>query len=462
VSWHQVRVDRGQAGARLHADRHESAGRGRIGELSIAEPTTHELVDRLFREEQGRAVATLIRVLGDFDLAEEAVQDAFIAALEVWPDRGIPANPGAWITTTARNRAIDRLRRRRRLRDKTEELARDAIIEEGLAAMEPGATDDTPITDDRLRLIFTCCHPALPLDGRIALTLRTLGGLTTPEIARAFLVPEPTLAQRLVRAKRKIRDAGIPYRVPPRELLPERLGGVLRVLYLVFNEGYAASSGDSLVRRELTAEAIRLARIVVSLLPDEPEATGLLALMLLHDARREARTTSAGDLILLEDQDRARWDAERIAEGQTLVAEALRAGRVGGYQIQAAIAALHDEAPSWDATDWPQIAALYRRLCEIDPSPVIELNLAAAVAMVDGPAVGLAMMDALAQSGSLDTYPYLHAARADLLRRLGRRSEAATAYRRALELTDNRAEQAFLRRRLDGLTGDDGEPRRLS
>jgi RNA polymerase sigma-70 factor, ECF subfamily len=328
--------------------------------------------------------------------------------------------------------------------------------------MEPGATDDTPITDDRLRLIFTCCHPALPLDGRIALTLRTLGGLTTPEIARAFLVPEPTLAQRLVRAKRKIRDAGIPYRVPPRELLPERLGGVLRVLYLVFNEGYAASSGDSLVRRELTAEAIRLARLVVSLLPDEPEASGLLALMLLHDARREARTTPAGDLILLEDQDRAQWDAERIAEGRTLVANSLRAGRVGGYQIQAAIAALHDEAPSWDATDWPQIAALYRRLCAIDPSPVIELNLAAAVAMADGPAIGLAMMDALAESGSLDSYPYLHAARADLLRRLGRRSESSVAYKRALELTDNRAEQAFLRRRLDALATRDDDARRLS
>jgi RNA polymerase sigma-70 factor (ECF subfamily) len=322
--------------------------------------------------------------------------------------------------------------------------------------MEPGATDDTAITDDRLRLIFTCCHPALPLDGRIALTLRTLGGLTTPEIARAFLVPEPTLAQRLVRAKRKIRDAGIPYRVPPREMLAERLGGVLRVLYLVFNEGYAASSGDSLVRRELSAEAIRLARIVVSLLPDEPEATGLLALMLLHDARREARTTPAGDLVLLEDQDRDRWDAERIEEGRTLVAEALRAGRVGGYQIQAAIAALHDEATSWDSTDWPQIAALYRRLCAIDPSPVIELNLAAAVAMVEGPAIGLAMMDALADAGELDTYPYLHAARADLLRRLGRRSEAAVAYRRASELTDNRAEQAFLQRRLAAVsTADD-------
>jgi RNA polymerase sigma-70 factor (ECF subfamily) len=328
--------------------------------------------------------------------------------------------------------------------------------------MEPSATDDTPFTDDRLRLIFTCCHPALPLDGRIALTLRTLGGLTTPEIARAFLVPEPTLAQRLVRAKRKIRDAGIPYRVPPREVLPERLGGVLRVLYLVFNEGYAATSGDSLVRRELTAEAIRLARLVVSLLPDEPEAAGLLALMLLHDARREARTTATGDLVLLEDQDRDRWDAERIEEGRRLVADALRAGRAGPYQIQAAIAALHDEAPTWAATDWPQIAGLYRRLVAVDPSPVIELNLAVAVAMADGPAIGLAMMDGIAAAGSLDDYPYLHAGRADLLRRLDRRSEAAAAYRRALALTDNRAEQAFLQGRLAELARDDEVPPRLS
>jgi RNA polymerase sigma-70 factor, ECF subfamily len=329
--------------------------------------------------------------------------------------------------------------------------------------MEPGATDeDTPFTDDRLRLIFTCCHPALPLDGRVALTLRTLGGLTTPEIARAFLVPEPTLAQRLVRAKRKIRDAGIPYRVPPRELLPERLGGVLRVLYLVFNEGYAASSGDSLVRQELTAEAIRLARLVVSLLPDEPEAAGLLALMLLHDARREARTTPAGDLVLLEDQDRGHWDGDRISEGQRLIAEALRTGRAGAYQIQAAIAALHDEAPSWAETDWAQIAGLYRRLVAIDPSPVIELNHAAAVAMADGPAIGLALMDGLAAGGSLESYPYLHAARADLLRRLDRRSEAAGAYRRALELTDNRAEREFLQRRLEGLDPRDEVSRRLS
>jgi RNA polymerase sigma-70 factor, ECF subfamily len=319
-----------------------------------------------------------------------------------------------------------------------------------------------PIADDRLRLIFTCCHPALPMDGRVALTLRTLGGLTTPEIARAFLVPEPTLAQRLVRAKRKIRAAGIPYRVPPRELLPERLDGVLRVLYLVFNEGYSASSGDALVRRELSAEAIRLARIVVSLLPDEPEAAGLLALMLLHDARREARVDPAGDLVLLEDQDRDRWDADRIDEGRALAGRTLRLGRAGPYQIQAAIAALHDEAPSWAATDWPQIAELYRRLLAIEPSPVVELNLGVAVAMDQGPAVGLALIDGLAASGSLEAYPYLHAARADLLRRLGRRSEAATAYRTALELTDNRAERAFLQRRLDGLATGQDVPHRVS
>ena len=391
------------------------------------------------------------------------MQDAFIAALEVWPDRGIPDNPGAWITTTARNRAIDRIRRRRRLRDKTEELARDAVAEAELAAIEPetGPDDDMPIADDRLRLIFTCCHPALPMDGRVALTLRTLGGLTTPEIARAFLVPEPTLAQRLVRAKRKIRAAGIPYRVPPLELLPERLDGVLKVLYLIFNEGYSASSGDALVRRELSAEAIRLARVVVSLLPDEPEATGLLALMLLHDARRESRVDASGDLVLLEDQDRSRWDAARIAEGQTLLERAIERRRPGTYQIQAAIAELHDEAGSWSATDWPQIVELYRRLLTIDASPVVELNLGVAVAMAEGPAIGLAMLDGLAATGLLDTYPYLHAARADLLRRLGRKSEAVAAYRTAFDLTDNRAERAFLRRRLDGLAEPE-PPQRVS
>jgi RNA polymerase sigma-70 factor (ECF subfamily) len=407
------------------------------------------VVDRLFRDESGRAVATLIRVLGDFDLAEEAVQEAFVTALEVWPARGVPDNPGAWITTTARNRAIDRLRRGKRLREKTETLQREAATgsdPEVTDALE--AEDPMEIADDRLRLIFTCCHPALPLDGRVALTLRTLGGLTTPEIARAFLVPEPTLAQRLVRAKRKIRDAGIPYRVPPLEVLPERLDGVLRVLYLVFNEGYTASSGDALVRRELAAEAIRLARIVVSLLPDEPEAMGLLALMLLHDARRDARVGPAGELVLLDDQDRTRWDAGRIAEGQALVARALTCRRPGSYQVQAAIAALQDEAATPTETDWAQIASLYRALAVIDPSPVIELNYAVAIAMTDGPATGLALMDGIAADGALAGYPYLHAGRADLLRRLGRWSEASSAYERALALTSNGPERAFLRRRL--------------
>ena len=418
----------------------------------------HDAVDRLFREEQGRAVATLIRVTGDFDLAEEAVQDAFISALETWPQRGIPANPGAWITTTARNRAIDRLRRRRRLTEKTETLAREAALETELRAIDTGPPEDEmQIADDRLRLIFTCCHPALALEARVALTLRTLGGLTTPEIARAFLVPEPTLAQRLVRAKRKIRDAGIPYRVPPAELLPERLDGVLAVVYLVFNEGYAASSGDALIRKELCAEAIRLGRVVVSLLPDEPEATALLALMLLHDARREARVGTAGELILLGDQDRSRWDAARIAEGRSLVARALEARRPGPYQLQAAIAALHDEAATPADTDWAQIAALYGTLQRMTPSPVVELNLAAAVAMADGPAVGLAMMDGIAASGELDSYPYLHAARADLLRRLERWSEAETAYRRALDLTSNGAERAFLEGRLREVHGSSAQ-----
>jgi RNA polymerase sigma-70 factor (ECF subfamily) len=412
---------------------------------------THEVVDRLFREGSGRAVATLIRVLGDFDLAEEMVQEAFVAALETWPARGLPDNPAAWITTTARNRAIDRLRRDRRFAERQVLLARDAAFEADRreTAMQALSEDAmSPIADDQLRLIFTCCHPALPMDGRVALTLRTLGGLTTPEIARAFLVPEPTLAQRLVRAKRKIRDAGIPYRVPPAELLPERLDGVLHVLYLVFNEGYAATSGDALIRRELCAEAIRLARIVVELLPDEPESTGLLALMLLHDARREARVREGGDLVLLDEQDRSRWDRQAIEEGRALVDRAIAAGRPGPYQVQAAIAALHDEAPTPADTDWAGIAALYLTLLRMTPSPVVELNLAVAVAMADGPAIGLAMMDGLAASGALETYPYLHAGRADLLRRLGRWSEAAAAYRRALALTTNAPERAFIEGRL--------------
>jgi RNA polymerase sigma-70 factor (ECF subfamily) len=424
--------------------------------LSNRSEDPHAVVDRLFRQEQGRAVATLIRVLGDFDLAEEAVQDAFITALETWPTRGVPDNPGAWITTTARNRAIDRLRRKRVLAEKAELLGRQTLIEEELAAIDPdaaldGADSMSPIVDDRLRLIFTCCHPALAMDARVALTLRTLGGLSTPEIARAFLVPEATLAQRLVRAKRKIRDAGIPYRVPDDHALPERLDGVLRVLYLVFNEGYGASTGDRLIRRELSAEAIRLARVLGSLMPDEPEVLGLLALMLLHDARRETRTGPGGELVLLEDQDRSNWDRARIDEGQNLLERAMRMRRVGPYQLQAAIASLHDEAPTSDATDWAQIAALYRILGEIQPSPVVELNRAVAVAMADGPAAGLALVDRVAAGGQLDDYPYLHSTRADLLRRLGRRVEAADAYRAALALTANEPERAFLAGRLTRL-----------
>jgi RNA polymerase sigma-70 factor (ECF subfamily) len=310
----------------------------------------------------------------------------------------------------------------------------------------------TPLQDDRLRLIFTCCHPALPADARVALTLRTLGGLTTPEIARAFLVPEPTLAQRLVRAKRKIRDAGIPYRVPPDHLLADRLDGVLRVLYLVFNEGYAASRGDALVRQELCAEAIRLARVLVTLMPDEPEALGLLALMLLHDARRHAREAEDGSLVLLEDQKRGRWDRARIAEGAGLVDRALRMGRPGPYQLQAAIAALHDEAARPSDTDWPQIVALYGALAAIEPTPVVELNRAVAIAMADGPAAGLARIDQIGATGALDEYPYLHSSRADLLRRLGRRDEAATAYRRAIDLTDNATERRYLTGRLAEVT----------
>jgi RNA polymerase sigma-70 factor (ECF subfamily) len=387
----------------------------------------------------------MIRVLGDFDLAEDSVQEAFAEALRSWPERGVPRNPGAWITTTARNRAIDRLRRERSLREKSETLARLAALE----SLGGDETDVSGIPDDRLRLIFTCCHPALAMEARVALTLKTLGGLTTGEIARAFLVAEPAMAQRIVRGKRKIAAAGIPYRVPPPELLPERLPGVLAVLYLAFNEGYATTSGP-LVRADLCEEAIRLARVLHGLMPEEPEATGLLALMLLQHSRRDARTDELGELVLLEDQDRSRWDHDMIDDGLAVLEAARAVRRPGPYQVQAAIAALHARAPRPEDTDWPQIASLYGVLAEMTPSPVVELNRAVAVALADGPARGLALVDAL--GGELQRYHLYHAARADLLRRLERPTEAADAYRQALELVTNPSERSYLERRLAEVT----------
>ncbi|MDT4289483.1 RNA polymerase sigma factor [Methylomonas sp. MO1] len=400
-----------------------------------------EKIDAIYQSESRHVLATLIRLLGDFDVAEEALHDAFRAALEQWPRDGLPANPRAWLVSAGRFKAIDSLRRQARF-----DVLEDA---DNLAdpASETDDTDDEGLEDDRLRLIFTCCHPALSPDAQVALTLREVCGLATEEIARAFLTPTPTLAQRIVRAKTKIRDARIPYQVPSPSELPQRLDSVLRVIYLVFNEGYSASSGDALTRHDLSEEAIRLGRLLVELLP-EPEAQGLLALMLLHESRRAARATADGELILLDDQDRSLWDRERIAEGSALVQRALVSQRFGPYAVQAAIAAVHANASHAAATDWPQIVALYEVLLRIDASPVIELNRAVAIAMRDGPAAGLALIDAILQNGDLSDYHLAHAARADLYRRLGRTDEAITAYEQALALTRQEPERRFLARRL--------------
>jgi len=404
-------------------------------------------VDAAFRDEWGRVVATLIRTTGDWDLAEECAQDAFTLALRRWPRDGIPGRPGAWLTTAARNRAIDVLRRKAVGAAKLREVAATSS-EPSYQPDPPAGGDESGVPDDRLRLMFTCCHPALSLEARVALTLRTLAGLTTAEIARAFLSSEPTMAKRLVRAKQKIQNAGIPYRVPPAHLLPERTPGVLGVLYLLFNEGYSATAGADLVRQNLCAEAIRLARVLVTLMPDEAEAGGLLALMLLHHARRAARLDAHGDLVTLEDQDRGQWDAAEITEGVGLLNGALRLGRPGPYQVQAAIAACHATAPAPQDTDWAQIAGLYEQLARFLPTAVVELNHAVAVGMARGPEAGLPLVAALAASGQLAGYHLLPATRADLLRRLGRLPEAADAYREALELAGTDAERRFLRRRL--------------
>lgn len=402
---------------------------------------TAEVIERVFREEYGRAVAVLVRVFGDIDVAEEAVQEAFTTAVRRWPSTGLPPGPAGWIITTARNRAIDRLRR--------EASRADRHAQAALLHVHEAPAREGPVRDDRLRLIFTCCHPALAPAARVALTLRLLGGLSTSEIARAFLVPEPTMAQRIVRAKGKIRDAHIPYRIPREADLPDRLHAVLAVVYLVFNEGHTAGAGDALVRDDLCTEAIRLGRLLTELMPDEPEALGLLALMLLSESRRAARTTADGGLVLLADQDRGRWDRAMVAEGQELVRRCLRRGRPGPYQIQAAINAVHSDAPTAADTDWGQILQLYDQLLAVAPGPVAALNRAVAVAEVKGAAEALPLVDAVA----LDGYHVFHAVRADLLRRLNRTAEAAAAYDAALARTDNAAERSFLLGRRQAMTG---------
>jgi RNA polymerase sigma-70 factor, ECF subfamily len=404
-------------------------------------------VAEAFRSNWGSVVAYLIRVTGNWDLAEECAQDAFERALKRWPRDGIPTSPAAWLKTTARNRALDRLRRTSVGAAKLKEVAMTARAAHG------HEEDESGIEDDRLRLMFTCCHPALPVEAQVALTLRTLAGLTTPEIARAFLVPHEAMAKRLTRAKKKIAEARIPYRVPAAHRLQERLRAVLAVIYALFNEGYGASAGDELIRRDLCAEAIRLGRLLAELMPDEPEAPGLLSLMLLQDSRRPARLDSAGELVILEEQDRDLWDAQRIEEGCEVLDRAVRLRRPGPYQLQAAIAACHAQAPTAADTDWREVTVLYDRLSEIAPTPVVLLNRAVAVAMADGPAAGLALVDELEQTGALSEYYLLPAVRADLLRRLGRDGDATAAYRRALELVTTDAERRFLRRRLSEVSG---------
>jgi RNA polymerase sigma-70 factor (ECF subfamily) len=404
--------------------------------------------EKLHREESGRILATLIRLLGDFDLAEEMLQEAYAVALQKWPVEGTPANPRSWLISTARHKAIDRLRREQRFEQKAEEILKTAES----TVVPVSDLEEEMVADDRLRLIFTCCHPSLPLEARVALTLRTVCGITTEEISKAFLVPVATMAQRLVRAKGKIREAGIPYRVPSQEELQDRVDGVLLVVYLIFNEGYLASGGDALIRRELCAEAIRLGRVLCALLPGQGEAQALLGLMLLHDSRRDARVSAEGELVMLEEQDRSLWHAEQIREGTELVESALRRGAAGMYAVQASIAALHANAKTAAETDWAQIAALYDVLLRTNASPVIEVNRAVAVAMARSVEEGLALLDEIEKRQELAEFHLLPAARADLLRRLGRMAEAAEAYQRALSLATNDIERRFLRRRLTTLT----------